>query len=107
MLKIQKVPSRRRILDYYFLFSKVGRYAKDKHTTFIFSVIQSGILSPFISDAKDKHLTFIFSVIRSQMFPPFISDAKHKHLTFILASCRAECYRDSFRTVKANTQHLF
>ena len=38
---------------------------------------------PFISDAKDKHPTFIFSVIRSRMFPPFISDAKDKHPTFI------------------------
>ena len=80
---------------------------KDKHTTFIFSVIRSGILLPFISDAKDKHLTFIFSVIRSRMFPPFISDAKHKHPTFILASYGAECYRNSFPNVKANTRYLF
>ena len=61
-----------------------------------------------ISDAKaDKHPTFTFSVIQSQMLPPFISDAKDKHPTFILASYGANCYRHSFPTVKANTRHLF
>ena len=29
------------------------------------------MLPPFISDVKDKHPTFIFSVIRSSMLPPF------------------------------------
>ena len=28
---------------------------------------------PFIFDAKEKHPTFIFSVIRSRMFPPFMT----------------------------------
>ena len=54
------------------------------------------MLPPFISDAKDKHPTFIFSVIWSRMLPPFISDAKDKHPTFILASYGDECYRHSF-----------
>ena len=43
----------------------------------------------------------------SWMLPWFISDRKSKHPTFILASYGAECYRNSFRTVKANTRHLF
>ena len=62
-----------------------------------------------ISDAKDKHPTFIFSVIRCRMLPPFISNDKDKHPTFMLASYSygAECYRHSFPTVKANTRHLF
>ena len=108
--------------------------AKDKHPTFIFTVIRSGMLPRFISDAKDKHPTFIFTVIRSGMLPRFISDAKDKHPTFIftvirsgkrqksgvrliqeysrtrhlfLASYGAECYRVSFPTLKTNTQHLF
>ena len=38
--------------------------AKDKHPTFIFSVLRSRMLAPFIFDAKDKHPTFIFSVIK-------------------------------------------
>ena len=63
--------------------------AKDKHPTFIFSVIRSRMLPPFISDAKDKHPTFILSVIRRQMLPPFISDAKDKHPTFILSVIRS------------------
>ena len=59
------------------------------------------------SDAKDKHPTFIFSVIQSRLLPPFTSDAKDKHPTFNLPSYGAECYRHSIPTVKANTQHLF
>ena len=63
--------------------------AKDKHPTFIFSIIRSRMLPPFISEAKDKHPTFIFSVIRSRMLPPLISDAKDKHLTFIFSVIRS------------------
>ena len=63
--------------------------AIDKHSTFIFSVIQSRMLLPFISDTKDKHQTFIISVIRSRMLPPFISDAKDKHPTFIFNVIRS------------------
>ena len=63
--------------------------AKDKHPTFILSVICSRMLPPFISDAKDKHPTFIFSVIRSRMLPPFIFDAKDKHPTVILSVIRS------------------
>ena len=74
---------------------------------FIFSIIWSRMLPPFISDAKDNHPTFILRVIRSRMLPSFIYDVKDKHPTFILASYGAECYRHSFPTVKANTQHLF
>ena len=74
--------------------------AKDKHPTFIFSVIRSRMLPPFISDAKDNHPTFILSVIRSRMLPSFISAVKDKHPTFILASYGAECYRHSFPTLK-------
>ena len=31
------------------------------------------MLPPFISDAKEKHPAFIFSVIRSRMLPPFMT----------------------------------
>ena len=34
-------------------------------------------------------------------------ERKGKHPTFVLASYGAECYRNSFRNVKANTRHLF
>ena len=66
--------------------------AKDKHPTFIFTVIRSGMLPRFISDAKDKHPTFIFTVIRSRMLPRFISDAKDKHPTFIFAIIRSRIF---------------
>ena len=48
------------------------------------------MLAPFIFDAKDKHPTFIFSVIRSRMLAPFISDAKDKHRHLFLASYGAD-----------------
>ena len=47
------------------------------------------MLPPFISDAKDKHPTFIFSVIRSRMLPPFISDAEDKNQTVIFSLIRS------------------
>ena len=87
--------------EYYHHFRR-----KSKHPTFIFSVIRTRILAPFISDRKSSHPSY-FSVIRSRILPPFISDRKSSHPTFILVSYGAECYRNSFPTVKANAQHLF
>ena len=36
------------------------------------------------------------------MLPPLISDAEDKHPTVILASYGAECYHNSFPTLKTN-----
>ena len=80
--------------------------AKDKHPTFIFSVIRSRMLPPFISDAKDKHPTLSFSIIRSRMLAPFISDAKDKHPTSIFSVIPSRML-PPFISVKLKSGHRF